>query len=142
MGIPWGGHHPGTLVQYLYSEFLRFFIYIDLELNQTIILLRIIYFFIFLLILFFSSRLLKSKKNIFFKYCLVLSLLFPIINFHFSHFGIELILFSSCLLLWCFFYKNIFYKNGKDRYHLIAILLGLTISLKLSAIVLIFFFII
>ena len=127
-------------VQYLYSEFLRFFIYIDLELNQTIILLRIIYFFIFLLILFFSSRLLKSKKNIFFKYCLVLSLLFPIINFHFSHFGIELILFSSCLLLWCFFYKNIFYKNGKDRYHLIAILLGLTISLKLSAIVLIFFY--
>src|SRR5210317_1504841 len=56
-GIPWGGHHPGTLVQYLYSQFLRFSIHIDLELNQTIILLRIIYFFIFLLIIFFSSRL-------------------------------------------------------------------------------------
>ncbi len=140
--IPWGGHHPGTIIQYFYSQILKITIFLNLDLKYTIIVLRVVYFSIYLLLIYLSSQVLNEKK-FFFKYILILSIIFPVINFHFSHFGVELILFGLSLLIWSLFYKQTYIKQSENKNEIIACLLGIVVSIKLSSIilVLIYFFI-
>ena len=136
-GIPWGGHHPGTVMQYVYSGILRTTIFLDLDLRTTIIFLRIIYFLIFLVIIYLSSRFTINYNKKFFNYIISLSLIFPLINFHFSHFGVELILFALCVFLWTLFYRQIYFAKSSNNFLLISFLLGLTVSVKFSSIILV-----
>ena len=139
-GIPWGGHHPGTIIQYFYSEILKFAIFINLDIKFTIILLRINYFLIYLFLIYLSSKVLENSKKIFLKYFLSISVIIPVINFHFSHFGIELILFGFSVLIWSLFYNQVYYKKYDNKISLIAFLIGIAASIKLSSIVLIFIY--
>lgn len=142
-GIPWGGHHPGTLIQYLYSWILKILIFFKINLQTTIIIIRLIYFLIFALIIYLSSRfILKSKKLFFF--IISLTIILPLTNFHFSHFGVELILFSLSFLLWSIFYRQVYFNEFSKNTLLVSIILGITISIKFSSIILlpIYFFII
>ena len=60
-GIPWGGHHPGTLIQYFYSFLLRGFTFFNLELQSIIILFRLVYISTSILIIYLTT---KYKKII------------------------------------------------------------------------------
>ena len=92
-GIPWGGHHPGTLIQYFYSFLLRGFTFFNLELQSIIILFRLVYISTSVLIIYLTTKYILKNNKLFF-YILTLVIILPLTNFHFSHFGIELILFS------------------------------------------------
>ena len=77
-------------------------------------------------------------KKFFFRYILIFSIIFPVINFHFSHFGVELILFGLSLLIWSLFYKQTYIKQSVDRGNYIT--LGIVVSIKLNSIILEMYF--
>ena len=138
--IPWGGHHPGTLAQYMYALLILLLQYFKLNLEISIYIFRTVSFIICIGIIYYSKNFLISEKNKFINYALVFLILCPIINFHISHFGIELFVFSISLLIWVQLYSCVIKNNENKLILIIPYLIGLAASFKFSSIILFVFY--
>ena len=138
--IPWGGHHPGTLAQYMYASLIILFQYFKLNLDVSIYILRTISFLVSIGIIYFSKKFIVSDKNKFITYAFVFLLLFPLVNFHISHLGIELFIFSISLLICVQIYNCLITNNRNKLILIIPCLIGLAASLKFSTITLYIFY--
>ena len=138
--IPWGGHHPGTLAQYMYALLILLLQNFKINLEFSINILRIVSFIISMGIIYYSKRFIISDKNKFINYAFIFLILCPLINFHISHFGIELFVFSISLLIWVQLYSCLLKNNENRLILIIPFLIGLAASLKFSSIILFIFY--
>ena len=66
--IPWGGHHPGTIVQYFYSFLITLLKFFKLKLEASIIIIRFVSFLISIIIIAFAKNFFVKDKKKFINY--------------------------------------------------------------------------
>ena len=127
-------------MQYFYSFLITLLKFFKLKLEASIIIIRFVSFLISIIIIAFAKNFFVKDKKKFINYSIFFLVLFPLVNFHISHFGIELLVFSISFLVWTQIYNCVKKEEKNNLILIIPIMIGLVSSIKFSAISLYFFY--
>lgn len=132
-GFPNAAHHPATVTYYFLALIIKLVSGLSLKLASVIIVLRISLLAVCYLLIYSGCKIYGNREKFTrFAYAVTLTFLLPSINYFADLLSAETLLFGLGFLVAARLYKYV--NNGLKGNYVLPVLLGICLSVKLSAI--------